>query len=94
MPANAQNRGSACDIFRSMTAQRVLDQRQGITLDRSTLSSWVGPPPAACVAERPHHQGVPRGRSAHGGLAGAINGRRRGPSDRPVSGTTGRYKSH
>ena len=94
MPANAQNRDSACDIFRLMTAQRDLDQRQGITLDRSTLTSWVGPPPAARVAERPHHQGVPRGRSAHGGLAGAINGRRRGASDRPVSGTPGRYKSH
>ena len=38
--------------------------------------------------------GVPRGRSAHGGLAGGINGRCSGPSDRPVSGTTGRYKSY
>jgi hypothetical protein len=39
-----------------MTAQRVLHKRQGITPDRSTLSFWVGPPPAVCAAEHPLHQ--------------------------------------
>ena len=77
-----------------MTAQRVLHQAPGHHAGPFDAEFLGGATSRSMRCRTSASSGVPRGRSAHGGLAGAINGRCSGPSDRPVSGTTGRYKSY